>query len=96
MSKFLSVGEAKSHEGVRLVLTAGAPGPWGEAVKGMFYVKNISHVRVRRCKARIDPRGGLEFQQGLFQIVLGQQRPTVIDPAIGTVPVERLATRGGE
>lgn len=48
MSEFLSVAEAKAHDGVRLVLTAGAPGPWGEAIKGMLHVKKIPFVRVRQ------------------------------------------------
>ncbi len=48
MSKFLSVVEARAHSGVRLVLTAGAPGPWGEAIKGMLHVKQIPFVRVRQ------------------------------------------------
>lgn len=48
MSEFLSVAEARAHDGVRLVLTAGAPGPWGEAIKGMLHVKKIPFVRVRQ------------------------------------------------
>lgn len=46
MSTFASVTEAKAHDGVRLVLTAGAPGPWGEAIKGMLHVKKIPFLRV--------------------------------------------------
>ena len=48
MSEFVSVAEAKAQEGIRLVLTAGAPGPWGEAIKGMLRVKKIPFVRVRQ------------------------------------------------
>lgn len=48
MSEFLNVAEARVHDGVRLVLTAGAPGPWGEAIKGMLHVKQIPYVRVRQ------------------------------------------------
>ena len=48
MSEILSVAEARNHKGVRLVLTASAPGPWGEAIKGMLHVKQIPYVRVRQ------------------------------------------------
>jgi len=48
MSQFSSVEQARSETGVRLVLTANAPGPWGEAVKGMLYVKDIPYIRVRQ------------------------------------------------
>jgi glutathione S-transferase len=33
--------------GLRLVLIPGLPGPWGEAAKGIFYVKKVPFVRVR-------------------------------------------------
>ncbi len=48
MSEFLSVEQARATKGVRLVLTAGAPGPWSEAAKGMLFVKAIPYVRVRQ------------------------------------------------
>lgn len=48
MSQFLTVEEGRAAHGVRLVLTAGAPGPWGEAIKGMLHVKGIPYVRVRQ------------------------------------------------
>ena len=34
--------------GLRLVLTAGVPGPWGEAAKGVFHVKGVPFARVRQ------------------------------------------------
>ncbi len=46
MSGFVSVAQAREVGGVRLVLTANAPGPWGEAAKGMLHVKGIPHTRV--------------------------------------------------
>ncbi len=48
MSSFASVEEARAQGGVRLVLTAGAPGPWSEAAKGMLHVKKIPFIRVRQ------------------------------------------------
>jgi glutathione S-transferase len=34
--QYLSVAEARGLSGLRLVLTAGVPGPWGEAAKAVF------------------------------------------------------------
>ena len=45
---YVSVEEAKQLGGLRLVLTAGVPGPWGEAAKGLFHVKKIPYVAVRQ------------------------------------------------
>lgn len=55
MSEILSVAEARKRQGVRLVLTADAPGPWGEAIKGMLHVKQIPYVRVRQTAGTDDP-----------------------------------------
>lgn len=44
--EYKSVAEAKEMSGLRLVLSAGVPGPWGEAAKGIFHVKGLSYVPV--------------------------------------------------
>src|SRR5262245_58906971 len=45
--KYVSLEEARSMTGLRLILGAYAvPGPWREACKGIFYVKKISYVPV--------------------------------------------------
>jgi len=43
---YLSVEQARTRKGLRLVLTAGGPGPWGEAAKGFFAVKEIEWTPV--------------------------------------------------
>lgn len=44
---YLSIEAAKRREGdLFLVLTAGVPGPWGEAAKGLFRVKGIPYTPV--------------------------------------------------
>lgn len=48
MSEYLSVEEARERGGLRLVLTAGVPGPWGEAAKGLLHVKGLAYTRVRQ------------------------------------------------
>jgi len=45
---YITVDEARRRGGLRLVLTAGVPGPWGEAAKGVFHVKKIPYVPVRQ------------------------------------------------
>jgi glutathione S-transferase len=44
--EYVSVAEAKLMSGMRLVLSAGVPGPWGEAAKGIFHVKGLDYVPV--------------------------------------------------
>jgi glutathione S-transferase len=43
---YTSVAEARDLPGLRLVLSMGAPGPWGEAAKSIFHVKAIPYVAV--------------------------------------------------
>lgn len=45
---YISVNEAQSLSGLRLVLTAGVPGPWGESAKAIFAAKNIPFIAVRQ------------------------------------------------
>lgn len=48
MSEWLEVEEARQRDGLRLVITAGVPGPWGEAAKAVFRVKGVPFVKVRQ------------------------------------------------
>jgi len=48
LADYVNVTEARSMPALRLVLTAGVPGPWGEAAKGLFHVKRMPFVRVRQ------------------------------------------------
>jgi glutathione S-transferase len=52
MSGFISIEEARTRKGLRLVLTAGVPGPWGEAAKGVFHAKGIAYARVPQVGAQ--------------------------------------------
>ncbi len=44
--EYLSVEEAIPLSGLRLVLTAGVPGPWGESAKALLAYKDIEYVPV--------------------------------------------------
>ncbi len=46
MADYVSIEEARAASGLRLVLTQGVPGPWGEAAKAIFHVKGIPYLRV--------------------------------------------------
>jgi glutathione S-transferase len=46
MATWLSVAEGKAASGLRLVLTAGVPGPWGESAKAIFHVKGLECPRI--------------------------------------------------
>jgi glutathione S-transferase len=45
---YLSVEDARSRSGLRLVLTAGVPGPWGEAAKAVFAARNVPYLPVHQ------------------------------------------------
>jgi glutathione S-transferase len=47
--KYLSVAEARKLPGLRLVLTANMPGPWGEAAKAVLSVRHVSYVPVAQA-----------------------------------------------
>lgn len=45
---YASVAEARGMTGLRLALSAGTPGPWGEAAKALFKLRNVPFVPVRQ------------------------------------------------
>jgi glutathione S-transferase len=49
--EYVEPERARHQSGLRLVLTTGVPGPWGEAAKALFHVKQIPFVPVRQTAA---------------------------------------------
>jgi glutathione S-transferase len=45
---YVSVAEARAMKGLRLVLSAGTPGPWGIAARALFAIRNVPFVAVRQ------------------------------------------------
>ena len=45
---YIAIEQARATEGLRLTLTAGVPGPWSEAAKGCFFVRQVSYIPVRQ------------------------------------------------
>ncbi len=52
--EYVEVAEARKRGGLRLVLTAGVPGPWGEAAKGVLHVKRIPYTAVRQKGGQVN------------------------------------------
>jgi glutathione S-transferase len=48
VSGWIDVDAARGMSGLRLVLSAGVPGPWGESAKGLFHAKGVPFARVRQ------------------------------------------------
>lgn len=44
--EYVSIEQARSMSGTRLILTAGVPGPWGEAAKGIFKARQVAYTPV--------------------------------------------------
>ena len=54
MLDYVDIGEGRKRDGLRLVLTAGVPGPWSEGAKALFHVKGIDFVPVRQVPGESD------------------------------------------
>ena len=46
--RYLSVAEARALPGLRLVLSAHVPGPWGESAKAIFKARNVAYHPVEQ------------------------------------------------
>ena len=53
--KYLEVNEARDLPGLRLILTAHVPGPWGESAKKIFDYKQIPYAAVAQHAAKANP-----------------------------------------
>jgi glutathione S-transferase len=53
--RYLSVDEAIPLPGLRLVLTRGVPGPWGELAKAILHVKRLPYAAVAQEGGSDDP-----------------------------------------
>ena len=72
---YIEIDDAIGRGGLRLVLTAGVPGPWSESAKGILKVKKIPYAPVRQ-------NAGLAFETK--QAFVGSQAPE----RVGLEPVE--------
>jgi glutathione S-transferase len=58
----VSITQARSLPGLRLLVLEGVPSPWSQAAKAIFRVKRLDHTLVHR--AADDPPGALEAVTG--------------------------------
>ena len=52
--EYVEVADAIGMSGLRLVLTAGVPGPWSESAKAILHLKKISFTPVRQSAGQVD------------------------------------------
>lgn len=53
--EYKTCAEARTLPGLRLVLSVGAPNPWGEAAKAVFHVRRAPYIAVGRLGMDDDP-----------------------------------------
>ena len=53
--EYLTIEEAREQSGLRLVLTRGVPGPWSEAAKAIFTLRNVDYVPVQQLAGGHNP-----------------------------------------
>jgi glutathione S-transferase len=58
---YVEIDEARELRGLRLVLTPGVPGPWGESAKSIFHVKKLSFIPVRQPSEEEDRSAFIEW-----------------------------------
>jgi glutathione S-transferase len=51
---YIELADASSRVGLKLVLTKGVPGPWGELVKAILAVKNVSYTAIAQYPGKSD------------------------------------------
>jgi glutathione S-transferase len=53
--EYLTIEEARERSGLRLVLTRGVPGPWSEAAKALFTLRNVDYAPVQQIAGGDNP-----------------------------------------
>ena len=43
---YRSIQDARTLSGIRLILTAGVPGPWGETAKAVFKARTVAYTSI--------------------------------------------------
>jgi glutathione S-transferase len=107
--KYLSVAEARNTRGLRLVLTAHMPGPWGEAAKAVLSARNVPFVPVEQAAMQANdelydwvgvrnaPVAVLDDeppQTTWLEILLLAERLGSGDPLLPDAPLERALVLG--
>ena len=75
MAEYVSIEQAVTMPGLRVVLPAGIPGPWAEAVKGILYVKKIPFTRALHDRSDYGPLTRWTAQSSAPVMVYSDERP---------------------
>ena len=52
--EYLTIEQARERQGLRLVLSRGVPGPWGEAAKALFRLRNVEFTPVAQIAGDVN------------------------------------------
>ncbi|MFA7441244.1 MAG: glutathione binding-like protein [Sphingomonadaceae bacterium] len=89
--EYFSVAEGRKLSGLRLVLTANVPGPWGESAKAIFAARNVPYAAVAQV--------AMEANDDLFAWTGYRNAPIAIlddePPLTGWLDIVMLAERLG-
>jgi len=75
MAEYVNIEQAVTMGSLRVVLPAGIPGPWAEAVKSILYVKKVPFTRVRHDRADYAPLIRWTAQSSAPVMVYNDERP---------------------
>jgi glutathione S-transferase len=75
MAEYVSIEQAVTMPGLRVVLPAGIPGPWAEAVKGILYVKKIPFIRALHDRSDYGPLIRWTAQSSSPVMIYNDERP---------------------
>jgi glutathione S-transferase len=79
LAQYLEVEQAIGMPGLRVVITAGVPGPWGEAAKGILRVKKIPYAKVaQRIGADMKPLLKWTAQDSAPVFMYNNERPRTV------------------
>ena len=105
--EYVSVEDAISRHGVRMVVVGDVPSPWGEAAKGILHIKGVEWVAVRLTydnellRDWAGQRNGPVLiyenerpRSGWAEILLFAERYAPAPPLLPTDPAERALVFG--
>ncbi|HVA79786.1 MAG TPA: glutathione binding-like protein [Candidatus Binataceae bacterium] len=75
MAEYVEIEQAIKMPGLRVVVPAGNPGPWGEAIKGVLHVKKIPYLKVRHDRGDYSPLLRWTLQSSAPVLVYNDERP---------------------
>jgi len=90
---YLNVAEARELPGLRIVLTASVPGPWGEALKSILDYKDLGYVAVEQLAGEENAELQAWTGQNSAPVALYEQEAPRVSWLDQLYLAERLAPR---